>query len=92
MIFGDDHLEVALILDERAWIANALGQPAAALKFYKQAIAMREKQLKDPDSIELAASLNNLAETLVDSGEWQEAEAVVCPGGSWSLMRSTVAQ
>ncbi|KAH9258143.1 hypothetical protein BASA81_003706 [Batrachochytrium salamandrivorans] len=74
-IFGRGHPEVAAVFDEMAGILHAMGRIDLAEDMYLSTISVLEKTHKDqPDHLDLASPLNNLAETVIDLGDFTRAE------------------
>jgi CHAT domain-containing protein/Flp pilus assembly protein TadD len=70
---GPDHLDVALVLNNLAWLYGVQGRYAQAEPLYQRSLAIREKVLGryHPD---VAQSLNNLAELYRKQDRYADAE------------------
>ena len=70
---GQDHPDVAMILNNLADLYQIQGQYSHAEPLYRRSLAIMEKTL-GPDHLNVAASLNNLAETCYAQGRFLQAE------------------
>lgn len=71
-MFGDDHYEVAVILNWLATIAAERGYPAGAAPLYRRALTIKQRVL-GPDHSEIGVLLNNLAVMHRQAGQLDEA-------------------
>jgi tetratricopeptide (TPR) repeat protein len=71
--FGPDHPEMAMALDNLAWLYYSQGQYATAEPLVKRALAIREKAL-GPEHPEVAAVLENISRLYEAMGKRQEAQ------------------
>ena len=70
---GPDHLDVALSLNNLAFLYGTQGQYARAEPLHKRSLAISEKAL-GPDHVDVALSLNNLAFLYKTQGQYAKAE------------------
>jgi tetratricopeptide (TPR) repeat protein len=72
-VSGQDHVDVALSLNNLAELYRVQGKYAEAEILYKQSLAIDEKAL-GPDHLTVSIDLNNLAGLYQDQGNYTEAE------------------
>ena len=70
---GGDHEELALALNELAFVLHSLGRPKEAVPSLERALSIRERLFDGQDHPALASSLNNLAAVLDVLGRAREA-------------------
>ncbi len=82
-MFGPDHAETALSLNNLGFMLESQGDLAGARPYYERALAIREKVL-GPDHHHTAVSLNNLGNLLRAQGDlagarqYQERALAIC--------------
>ncbi len=74
-VLGDDHLSIAISLNNLANIHWDRGRYAEALPPYERALAIRERALGS-DHPDVGSSLNNLGNVYMDQGRFAEALAL----------------
>ena len=72
-LFGPDHPEVALVLNNQGECLRGQGHLTEAKANHERALAIRKKVLK-PDHPDVAQSLNNLANVYCNQGQLDEAQ------------------
>jgi tetratricopeptide (TPR) repeat protein len=71
-VYGEEHYEVAVTLNNLAGVADELGQPEEAERLYRRTLQMKEKLLGDPHP-DTALTRHNLASFLARHGRPAEA-------------------